>query len=137
MAYILFRRGPPSDGQNRVEVVIMHCEAFSLNPLRLSTRQVEETADVSSGGVFLPESAKERPMAGSVVRTGPGRMEEDGVTRKAPCVAAGDRVGHSLFLVPPCMSSYLFVPGGLPFYCRHHAYRFISFHINAACTRVP
>lgn len=54
--------------------------------------KVEETADVSSGGVFLPESAKERPMAGSVVRTGPGRMEEDGVTRKAPCVAAGDRV---------------------------------------------
>lgn len=57
----------------------------------LRRAQVQEVADVSAGGVFLPDSAKERPMAGTVVRTGPGKMQEDGVTRKAPCVAAGDQ----------------------------------------------
>lgn len=71
---------------------------FKLEPapstkLGVLIAQVQESAEVSSGGVFLPESAKERPMAGVVVRTGPGKMEEDGVTRKKPCVAAGDKVG--------------------------------------------
>ena len=37
------------------------------------------------GGVILPDSAKERPLSGLVVRCGPGKHEEDG-TRKAPKV---------------------------------------------------
>ena len=40
--------------------------------------QVYEQADVSMGGVFLPESAKEKPIAGKVVRVGPGKREKDG-----------------------------------------------------------
>lgn len=43
------------------------------------------------GGLLLPDSAKERPMAGEVIATGPGRLEEDG-TRATPKVAAGDKV---------------------------------------------
>ncbi len=39
--------------------------------------QVEDTADATVGGVILPESAKERPVCGTVVRTGPGKWQKD------------------------------------------------------------
>jgi chaperonin GroES len=53
--------------------------------------KVQDVADVTAGGVLLPDSAKEKPIAGTVVATGPGRREEDG-TRKEPRVAQGDQV---------------------------------------------
>lgn len=53
--------------------------------------KVQESADVTIGGVILPDSAKERPLSGTVVRVGPGKMAEDG-QRKAPKVKEGDRV---------------------------------------------
>lgn len=53
--------------------------------------QVQESADVTLGGVILPDSAKERPLSGTVVRCGPGKMGDDG-QRKAPKVKEGDRV---------------------------------------------
>eukprot|EP00884_Botryococcus_braunii_P012249 jgi/Botrbrau1/21024/Bobra.0144s0037.1 len=53
--------------------------------------KVQEAAGVSLGGVLLPDSAKERPIAGTVVRTGPGKREKDGA-RKAPKVKAGDQI---------------------------------------------
>ena len=53
--------------------------------------QVQEQADVSAGGVLLPSSAKERPISGRVVRTGPGKLEKDG-KRKAIDVQEGDQV---------------------------------------------
>ena len=52
---------------------------------------MEEAGSVSIGGVLLPDSAKERPLSGAVVRAGPGKLDEDGV-RKAPRVKEGDRV---------------------------------------------
>ena len=54
--------------------------------------QVEEAADITAGGVLLPESAKAKPIAGTVVRTGPGKVDKDSAELKAPRVAAGDRV---------------------------------------------
>jgi chaperonin GroES len=54
--------------------------------------RVQEAASVTAGGVVLPDSAKERPMAGEVVRTGPGKWDEDAGERVAPKVQAGDRV---------------------------------------------
>jgi chaperonin GroES len=54
--------------------------------------RVQESASVTAGGVVLPESAKERPMAGEVVRTGPGKWDEEAGERVAPKVRAGDRV---------------------------------------------
>lgn len=53
--------------------------------------QVQENAGVTVGGVILPDSAKERPLSGEVVRVGPGKRQEDG-SRKAPRVVPGDRV---------------------------------------------
>ena len=45
----------------------------------------------TSSGIFLPESAKERPMQGKVVATGPGKMLDNG-TRMAMMVKKGDTV---------------------------------------------
>ena len=53
--------------------------------------QVQESADVSVGGIMLPDSAKEKPIAGRVVRVGPGKREKDG-SRKEPKVKEGDSV---------------------------------------------
>lgn len=39
--------------------------------------KVDEVADVTLGGVFLPETAKDRPLSGTVVRTGPGKYDKD------------------------------------------------------------
>ena len=47
--------------------------------------QLFEASDVSMGGVLLPDSAKEKPIAGEVVAVGPGKREEDG-SRKTPQV---------------------------------------------------
>lgn len=41
---------------------------------------------MTMGGVLLPDSAKEKPIAGEVVAVGPGKREEDG-TRKTPSVS--------------------------------------------------
>lgn len=54
--------------------------------------RVQESASVTAGGVVLPESAKERPMAGEVVRTGPGKWDDEAGERTPPKVAPGDRV---------------------------------------------
>ncbi|PRW39161.1 20 kDa chloroplastic-like [Chlorella sorokiniana] len=58
--------------------------------------RVQESADVTMGGVILPDTAKERPLSGTVVRVGPGKQGDDGQRkapkRKAPKVKEGDKV---------------------------------------------
>ena len=49
------------------------------------TLQLYEASDVTMGGVLLPDSAKEKPIAGEVISVGPGKREEDG-SRKPPQV---------------------------------------------------
>jgi chaperonin GroES len=53
---------------------------------------VTPAAGVTAGGVVLPDSAKEKPVAGVVVRTGPGKRDEETGERVAPKVKEGDRV---------------------------------------------
>jgi len=53
--------------------------------------QIRDAESVTVGGIMLPDSAKEKPIAGTVVRAGPGKREKDG-TRKAPRVQEGDSV---------------------------------------------
>ena len=50
------------------------------------SEQIQEAADITAGGVVLPITAREKPVAGTVVRTGPGKRPEDGAERKAPQV---------------------------------------------------
>ena len=48
-------------------------------------------ADEKVGGLFIPESAKEKPLQGEVVAVGPGARLDNGDNRE-PSVKTGDRV---------------------------------------------
>jgi chaperonin GroES len=50
-----------------------------------------EAETKTASGIYLPESAKEKPMTGKVVAVGPGKLADDG-TRTAVCVKKGDTV---------------------------------------------
>lgn len=50
----------------------------------------------TEGGIYLPDTAKEKPQEGEVVAVGQGRMFDNG-TRVAPEVKAGDKVIFSKY----------------------------------------
>ena len=50
-----------------------------------------EAESQTAGGIFLPESAKEKPQRGKVIAIGNGRLNSDG-TRSEMQVAKGDEV---------------------------------------------
>jgi len=51
----------------------------------------EKPQEKSAGGIFIPDSAKEKPLEVIVVAVGPGRFVE-GHGRVEPSVKTGDRV---------------------------------------------
>ncbi len=55
---------------------------MNVRPLydRILVKRVEE-ATVSKGGLFLPETAKEKPLEGRVIAVGQGKLAEDGSVR--------------------------------------------------------
>lgn len=53
--------------------------------------KVDPVSETSAGGLVLPESAKEKPSMGTVVRAGPGKEDEEGEF-KPTNVKEGDRV---------------------------------------------
>jgi chaperonin GroES len=57
---------------------------------RVLIRRVE-AEEKTSGGIIIPDTAKEKPMEGEVVAVGPGARGEDGKLQP-PDVKAGDRV---------------------------------------------
>ncbi len=50
----------------------------------------------TASGLFLPESAKEKPMQGKVLATGPGKLLDNG-TRQTPLVKKGDTVVYGKY----------------------------------------
>ena len=66
--------------------------AINLKPLadRLVVEPIE-TDEVTTGGVLLPETAKEKPQKGKVLVVGPGRRDEAGKRIKME-VKEGDTV---------------------------------------------
>ena len=50
--------------------------------------QAEET---TSGGILLPDTAKQKPQRGKVLAVGPGKMRDDG-QRNTVAVSVGDEV---------------------------------------------
>jgi len=50
-----------------------------------------EDAEEMRGGLYIPDTAKEKPQQGTVVAVGPGRISEDG-DRIPMEVTVGDRV---------------------------------------------
>jgi len=50
----------------------------------------------TASGLFLPESAKEKPMQGKVVAVGPGKLLDNG-KRQDPLVKKGDTVVYGKY----------------------------------------
>ena len=50
-----------------------------------------EPEQTTSGGIILPENAKEKPQQGKVLAVGPGKLLDDG-SRSKPDVAVGDTI---------------------------------------------
>jgi len=56
---------------------------------RVVVRALEETEQMR-GGLFIPDTAKEKPMQGEVIAIGPGRYEKD---KRVPMeLKVGDRI---------------------------------------------
>ena len=55
-----------------------------------------EKEETSSGGIYIPETARERPQKGKVIAVGPGRLLDNG-ERVSPQVKPGDRVIFSKY----------------------------------------
>ncbi len=70
---------------------------MNLKPLgdRVVIEHVEQ-GDKSSGGVFLPDTAKEKPQEGMVRAVGTGRINDEGKTLPMS-VKPGDRVIYSKY----------------------------------------
>lgn len=70
---------------------------MNLRPLgdRLVVEHVAQ-ADKSAGGVFLPDTAKEKPQEGLVKAIGTGRTLDNG-TKLAMDVKVGDRIIYSKY----------------------------------------
>jgi chaperonin GroES len=56
----------------------------------------ETDEQVSSGGIYIPDTAKEKPQEGLVVAVGPGRLSDDG-NRVPMDVEVGDTVVYSKY----------------------------------------
>jgi len=58
--------------------------------------QAIEAEEKSAGGIFLPDSAKEKPQQGKVLSVGPGKMHENGKITPID-IAVGDVVYYSKY----------------------------------------
>jgi chaperonin GroES len=63
---------------------------------RIVIEPLESDEQVSSGGIFIPDTAKEKPQDGTIVAVGPGRLTDEG--KRVPMeVAVGDVVVYSKY----------------------------------------
>jgi len=71
---------------------------MKLKPLdnRVVIEQVE-AEEKTKGGIFLPDTAKEKPQIGVVIAVGPGNLLDDG-KRGAMSVAKGDKVIYGKYM---------------------------------------
>ncbi len=71
--------------------------SLKLKPLadRLVVEPIERD-EVTASGIYVPETAKEKPQEGKVVAAGPGRKDDEG--KRIPMeVAEGDRVLYAKY----------------------------------------
>jgi len=66
--------------------------AINMKPLsdRVIVRPLE-AEEMTAGGLYIPDTAKEKPMQGEIVAVGPGKISDDGKLI-AMEVAVGDKV---------------------------------------------
>ena len=67
--------------------------ATKLSPLadRVVIRALEET-ETMRGGLYIPDTAKEKPQQGEIIAVGPGRYDEKGGSRIPMDVKVGNKV---------------------------------------------
>ena len=67
--------------------------ATKIKPLhdRVIIRRIEDNTNQTAGGLFIPDSAKEKPQEGEVIAAGEGKYKEDG-SRQTLDVKEGDRI---------------------------------------------
>ena len=72
--------------------------ALNLTPLgdRVIIEPADAEAPASTGGIIIPDTAKEKPQQGAVVAAGPGRTTDDGTVIDMP-VAVGQTVIYSKY----------------------------------------
>ncbi len=63
---------------------------------RVVIKPNEGKEQVSAGGIYIPDTAKEKPQEGEVVAIGPGKLSDDG-NRIPMDVAVGDTVVYSQY----------------------------------------
>ncbi|MHC4810979.1 MAG: co-chaperone GroES [Planctomycetota bacterium] len=70
---------------------------MAVKPLedRVLVKPIEKESQTESG-IYLPESAKEKPMQGTVVAVGPGKLLDNG-ERVKPAVKKGDTVVYGKY----------------------------------------
>ncbi len=71
--------------------------ALKLKPLgdRVVVEPIERD-EVTASGIYVPETAKEKPQEGKIVAAGPGRRDEEG--KRVPMdVEEGDRVLYAKY----------------------------------------
>lgn len=70
---------------------------MKIRPLqdRVLVERVEAT-EKSAGGLYIPDTAKEKPQEGRVIAVGNGRRRDDGTVTK-PDVQEGDRILFSKY----------------------------------------
>jgi chaperonin GroES len=71
--------------------------AVTLQPLadRVLVKPIEKEEKTKSG-IYLPDTAKEKPQEGEVLAVGPGKMTDDG-KRVPPDLKVGDRVIYAKY----------------------------------------
>ena len=72
--------------------------ALNLKPLgdRLVIEPSDDDAEKSAGGIYIPDTAKEKPQKGKIVASGPGRTTDEGTLIKLE-VKTGDTVIYSKY----------------------------------------
>ncbi len=58
--------------------------------------KVSASEEKTAGGLYLPDTAKEKPQVGEVVALGPGKRNDDG-SRQEPEIKVGDKVLYSKY----------------------------------------
>ena len=57
---------------------------------------IEQDEQMTAGGIYIPDTAKEKPQEGKIVAIGPGRMTDDG--KRIPMdLSVGDTVVYSKY----------------------------------------
>ena len=70
----------------------------SFKPLgnRVVVEPLEGEEQMSSGGIYIPDTAKEKPQEGTIVSVGPGRLTDEGA-RVPMELEVGDSVVYSKY----------------------------------------